>query len=203
MQYSDAAIVLLAAGKGRRFGGIKQLAMLAGEPIVHRAARLLLETGPPLIVVTGAHAKEVKAALDDLSVHRVRNNAWQEGMGTSLAAGFRHLLEHFDTVTGALLCLADQPLLDSTLPIRMLHRHAQATDRLLAVAHDGIAGPPVLFPRDCFAELAEWSGHAGAQAMLRREALRLETFVVDLPPDIDTPADLDRAAMQLLQCEKG
>lgn len=195
----NAVIVLLAAGEARRFGGIKQLAMLAGEPMVHRAARLLLETGAPVIVVTGAHADEVERVLDDLPVHRVHNADWRQGMGTSLAAGFRCVREHFDTATGVLLCLADQPLPDATLPIRMLHRHARAPDRLLAVAQGNVVGPPALFPRDCFAELAGWSGRTGAQALLRREASRLETFAVDLLPDVDTPADLDQAAMQLHQ----
>lgn len=194
---AQAVIVLLAAGEGRRFGRAKQLAMLNGEPMVHRAARLLLETGVPVIVVTGARADGVEAALDDLPVHPVRNAAWREGMGTSLAAGFRHVLERFGTATGALLCLADQPLPNAGLPIRMLRRHAQVPDRLLAVAQDRILGPPVLFPRDCFAELSEWSGQIGAQTMLRREARRLETFVVDLPADIDTPVDLEQAAGRL------
>lgn len=194
---TNAAIVLLTAGEGRRFGGIKQLATLHGEPLVHRAARLLLATGAPVIVVTGAHADTVEAALDGLAVCRVRNVNWHAGMGTSLATGFRYLLEHFETATGALLCLADQPLPDAELPIRMLQRHAQAPDHLLAVAHGSVAGPPVLFPRDCFVELSEWSGQAGAQALLRREAQRLETLAVDLLPDVDTPEDLDQAAGRL------
>lgn len=199
---TNAAIVLLAAGEGRRFGGIKQLATLHGEPLVHRAARLLLATGAPVIVVTGAHADTVEAALDGLAVCRVRNVNWHAGMGTSLATGFRYLLDHFETATGALLCLADQPLPDAELPIRMLQRHAQAPDRLFAVAHGSVAGPPVLFPRDCFVELSEWSGQAGAQALLHREAQRLETFAVELLPDIDTPEDLDQADRQLRHREE-
>lgn len=192
-----AAIVLLAAGEGRRFGGAKQLAMLAGEPMVHRTTRLLLGTGAPVIVVTGAHADEVEAVLDDLPVYRVRNSAWQEGMGSSIAVGFRYLIAHFATATGALLSLADQPLPNADVARRMLQRHAQAPNRLLAVTQAGIAGPPVLFPRDCFAELSEWSGTAGARALLNREAGRLEAMPFDLPVDVDTKADLDQANRQL------
>ncbi|HVX04605.1 MAG TPA: nucleotidyltransferase family protein [Rhodanobacteraceae bacterium] len=200
---ANATIVLLAAGEGRRFGGVKQLAILHGEPMVHRATRLLAETGAPVVVVIGAHAEDVEAALEDLPVYRVRNADWQTGMGTSLAAGFRHVREHFTAVTGALLCLADQPMPDATLPIRMLRRHSQAPDRLLAVAQGGTVGPPVLFPHDCFAELSVRSGATGAQALLRRESRRLETFAVDLLPDIDTPEDLERAAGQPQHREKG
>lgn len=198
----DVAAILLAAGEGRRFGGIKQLAMLDAEPMVHRGARLLLETATTVIVVTGAHAGAVQAALDDLPVHRVCNPAWFEGVGSSLAVGFRYLMEHFAAVTGALLSLADQPMPNGDLVHRMLRRHAQAPDLLLAALHGDAVGPPVLFPSDCFAELSRWSGTAGARAMLRREAGRLETFSANLPVDVDTPADLEQAIRQLREHRK-
>ena len=47
-------IVLLAAGAGERYGGIKQLAQLDGEPMLRRVTRNLLSVGGPVIVVTGA-----------------------------------------------------------------------------------------------------------------------------------------------------
>lgn len=193
----EVAVVLLAAGEGRRFGGAKQLALLAGEPMVHRAARLLLETSAPVIVVTGAYAGEVEAVLGDLPVRQVHNRDWAEGVGSSLGVGFCYLIQHFRAATGALLALADQPLLNSGLPTRMLRRHARAPDRLLAVEQSGVVGPPVLFPRDCFTELSGWSGAAGARRMLRREAARLEIMAASLPVDVDTRADLEQAIRHL------
>lgn len=106
-------IVLLAAGAGERYGGIKQLALIHGEPMLRRVARTLLETGEPLVVVTGAHAAEVEAALDGLAVAIERHAGWAEGIGSSLAAGIRRVAAGFADASGALLCLADQPLLDA------------------------------------------------------------------------------------------
>ena len=108
-------IVLLAAGAGERYGGVKQLAPIGGEPMLRRVARRLLALDAPLVVVTGAHAAEVETALAGLSVTIERHPGWADGMGSSLAAGVRRVHAEFPDATGALLCLADQPLLDIEL----------------------------------------------------------------------------------------
>jgi CTP:molybdopterin cytidylyltransferase MocA len=161
---SAPVIVLLAAGEGRRFGGTKQLADIDGETMVHRAARTAIATGVELIVVTGAHAEQVSLALSDLPLHILHHAGWAEGMGSSLAAGIRYVVAHYPQTTGTLLCLADQPLLETSCYIRLLERHRQAPERILATVQNGVAGPPALFPKHCFNELMQWSGDRGAQA---------------------------------------
>lgn len=190
-------IVLLAAGEGRRYGGIKQLALIDGEPMLRRVARRLLEIGEPVIVVTGAHAVEVEVALAGLSLRNERHADWFEGMGSSLAAGIRRVVADFPDATGALLCLADQPLLDIQLLQRMLARHRAAAEAILATTQGSTDGPPVLFPRDCFETLASWSGAHGARALLKREAQRVAHFATSSMVDVDTPADLRRVCESL------
>jgi len=187
---TSPVIVLLAAGEGRRYGCIKQLAEIEGQPMVRRVARAALEHGVPVIVVTGAHAEQVEAVLDDLPLQIIRHAGWQDGMGSSLAAGIRCVDMSFPQASAALLCLADQPLL-GTAPIQhMLRRHAEAPERLLVTEQDGISGPPVLFPRDCFAALTTWSGSRGAHALVEREAARVERCASTNGIDVDTPQDL-------------
>lgn len=188
----QAPVVLLAAGAGQRYGGIKQLASIDGEPMLRRVARSLLELGAPLIVVTGAHADAVEPALAGLPVRIERHAGWADGMGGSLAAGVRCAIKDFPQATGALLCLADQPLLELALLRRMQARHAAAPDSILATAQGDGVGPPALFPRDCFKILANWSGERGARALLEREAQRVERFVASELVDVDTPDDLQR-----------
>lgn len=185
-------IVLLAAGAGKRYGGIKQLALIDGEPMLRRVAHRLLEIGVPVIVVTGAHVTEVEPALDGLPLAIERHPGWAEGMGSSLAAGIRRVVADFPDATGTLLCLADQPLLDIELLQRMLARHRAAAEAILATTQGSNDGPPVLFPRDCFAALAKWSGAHGARALLEHEAQRVEHFSTSSMVDVDTPADLRR-----------
>ena len=188
----SAVIVLLAAGEGRRFGSLKQLADIDGEPMVRRSARQAIDSGAPVIVVTGADADRVEGALTGLSVHIVRNTAWAEGMGSSIALGVGKLGRHFPQATGALLCLADQPMIEQALFQALLTRHQAAGDRILASEHAGVTGPPVLFPRDCFQTLMNWSGAEGANALLRQESARVERFSNHGGSDVDTPDDLQR-----------
>lgn len=185
-------VVLLAAGAGRRFGGIKQMAALDGEPMLRRVARAWLGVGLPVIVVTGAHAAQVEGAIADLPVHIERHAGWAAGMGSSLAAGFRRVTAEYPDAPGALLGLADEPLLDAALLQRMLARRAAATHSILVSVRAGVDGPPVLFPRDLFATLAAWPGARGARALLEREAHRVERFDTPNRMDVDTPADLER-----------
>lgn len=201
----SAVIVLLAAGEGRRFGSLKQLADIDGEPMVRRSARQAIDSGAPVIVVTGADAERVESALIGLSVHIVRNTAWAKGMGSSIALGVGELSRHFPQVTGALLCLADQPMIEQALFQALLTRHQAAGDRILASEHVGVTGPPVLFPRDCFQTLMNWSGAEGANALLRQESARVERFSNHGGSDVDTPDDLQRvrAAIGLTAPSRG
>jgi molybdenum cofactor cytidylyltransferase len=185
-------IVLLAAGEGRRFGGIKQLADLDGQPMCRRVARQLLRLDCPLVVVTGAHADAVEQSLDGLALKRLRNAAWARGLGSSIAHGAGYVLQHHGPSTSVLLCLADQPLIDTAHYRRLLDRHRQVPDRLLGTAQGDATGPPVLFPADCLAELASWRDGSGAHALLERESARLERMTVPKYMDVDTPFDLEQ-----------
>lgn len=198
MNPPSAGIVLLAAGESRRYGDIKQLATIEGEPMVRRAARTALATGTTVVVVIGAHAESVQPTLDDLPVHLVHNPDWPEGMGSSLAVGIRALLSLQPAITGVLFCLADQPTISAPMLSRLLQRHREAPDRILATDQDTITGPPAVFPRDYFDTLMAWSGTRGAQALLQREAARVETFAFGPIADVDTPADLLRVREQIL-----
>jgi CTP:molybdopterin cytidylyltransferase MocA len=186
-------LVLLAAGEGRRYGGIKQLADIKGETMVHRTARIALDSGAAVLVVTGANADPVAAALSDLPLTVFHHPAWRDGMGSSLAAGIRQVQIQFPFASGALLCLADQPLLESAWLTDLLAAHRRRPDSIFATETNGVPGPPVLFPHDLFVELGQWSGPKGAQAVLRREAHRVVRLVSPAGIDVDTPDDLRRA----------
>jgi CTP:molybdopterin cytidylyltransferase MocA len=117
-------------------------------------------------------------------------------MGASLGIGIRAVRDRFPKATAALVCLADHPLLEARGLQAMLDRHAQAPARIIASDHAGMPGPPVLFPADCFSELAAWQGAEGARAWLRGQGTRVEHVPLDVT-DVDTPADLLRVERQL------
>jgi CTP:molybdopterin cytidylyltransferase MocA len=194
---TSPVILLLAAGEGSRFGGAKQLAEIDGEPMVRRVARRLLQLDLPVIVVTGAYAAQVEAVLDDLPISLSRCDEWALGMGNSIAAGVREVVRSFAQASSVLICLADQPLLSQASLQAILQRHATAPDRILATEHEGIAGPPALFPRDCFDALMMLSGPRGARGIIERQAARVELFAAHDNIDVDTQEDLHRLRQRI------
>jgi molybdenum cofactor cytidylyltransferase len=193
---NEVGAVLLAAGASRRLGAPKQLAEISGETLVRRAARAALEAGcAPVVVVLGAEGDAVEDALRGLPLERVRNEAWREGMASSLRAGLAALEAAAPEGHGALLLLVDQPAVDAALLRRLLARFAEGGGaRIAACAYGGGHGAPAIFPRSLFPALAALRGDRGAKALLA--ARRAELLAVDFPAgelDVDTAEDLERA----------
>lgn len=189
--------VVLAAGASRRLGRPKQLVRVAGEALVRRAARAAAEAGlAPVLVVTGAYAAQVEAAVAGLGVACVRNDAFEEGLASSIRAGVGAAERASPHCDGALLALVDQPALDAALLAALLARFEEAGGaRTVACAYAGGLGAPALFPRALFAELAALHGDAGAKAIL--EARAEEVIGVPFPAgadDVDTEEDVGRSA---------
>ena len=196
MNPSSPVIVLLAAGEASRFGSLKQLAMVDGEPMVRRAAHQALACAVPVLAVLGAGAEQVAPVLADLPLQTVVHDGWRDGLGSSLAAGMRAVKSNYPHTSGALVMLADQPRLGTALLGHLLVLHAQSPTQIIATAQPGGAGPPALFPRSELDALAEAHGQHGAREWLRRDPSRIKLveparWSADLR-DIDTPDDLHR-----------
>jgi CTP:molybdopterin cytidylyltransferase MocA len=186
--------VVLAAGGSTRLGRPKQLVTLHGEALVRRAARAALEAGAaPVVVVVGAGAAEVRAALAGLpDVDVVENADWADGMASSLAAGLR-VLEHAG-VAGALLTLADQPRVQARDLSALLAAFAAGAG-VAAAEYAGTVGAPAVVGRARFAELLALRGDRGAGGWLR--GLGSAVTRVPVPGaafDVDTPEDVARLA---------
>lgn len=185
------AAVILAAGEARRYGSPKQLLSIDGVPMVRRIASNALAAGlHPVMVVVGSRAERVADCLDRLDVQTVANAHWTSGMGSSIAAGVKALMMHTARPQSVMVMLADQPAIRVVDLERMLARHAQSPDRILACQHEGRFSPPCIFPWSHAGELAVLEPARGAHALLERHAALVDG--VDLPAafcDIDTPED--------------
>ena len=185
--------VLLAAGSSSRYGGIKLLAPVDGMPLVRHAALAALDAGLTLVVVTGAHIEPVEDALQGIAAARLHNADWDDGMGSSIAAAFSHLLRTPESYAAAIVYPADLPLIGHAQLARLIERHRLAPSRIQAADIGGVLAPPCLFPRDCFAELARLSGPRGARSVLERHADRVEAVAMpEAAVDIDTRDDYRR-----------
>ena len=192
-------IVLLAAGSASRFGSPKMLAPIAGEPLVARSARAALQASPDLMVVTGAYAEAVAAALDGIDARLLHNRDWAEGMGQSIAAAFRQLLAPDEPFDAAIVCPADLPLIGAAQYQRLIDAHRQSPHSIIVSDLGEAQGPPCLFPRHCFEELSRLRGAEGARSVLRAHQSQIVRVAMpEAALDLDTEEDL-RSLQQALQ----
>jgi nicotine blue oxidoreductase len=186
--------LVLAAGEGRRMGAPKALIRDADDtPWVVRVVRTLADAGvTDVVVVVGAAAAEVRQVLAHEDAHAVHASDWAEGMGASLVAGLRHVVDMAGPpdVDAALVCLVDTPGLDVPVVRRMTATAAPGA--LARATFDGAPGHPVLLGREHFAGVLDSAaGDVGARAYLAAHAAT-EVECGDLAggADVDTAADL-------------
>ena len=189
---SSCGLVLLAAGASQRMGRPKQLLPVAGKPLVrHVAESLLAGSLRPVVVVLGAHAAEVAAALDGLDVHRVVNPDWAEGLGSSLCAGVSALQQLEPRLAELIVALADQPNLSPAHLERLRETRRRTSRAVVASECRGARMPPVLFAAEYFPRLLALRGDAGARGLLQAAGAALAVVPADDLVDLDTPADYE------------
>jgi molybdenum cofactor cytidylyltransferase len=180
---------LLAAGAGTRFGDVKQLVRLRGEPVVHElSASAGYVAGQSVTVVLGAHARLIAPTLRQRAMSVVVNRGWEEGIASSVRTAVNSAPPGSSAL---LLMLADQVAVTAD-DLRRLHASWRRHPILIAAAlFDGAPGLPAIFPRWAFTDLLALRGERHPRTVLRRNIDR----VVRVPMqnagiDLDTPDDL-------------
>ena len=105
--------VLLAAGEGRRMGGVaKSLIRLQGVPLINRHLIALSGAGVDEVVVVTGHARDaVEAQVQSFPVTLAHNADFALGQQSSVRLGLSALSGNFDAV---IILLADQPLIGAS-----------------------------------------------------------------------------------------
>jgi molybdenum cofactor cytidylyltransferase len=190
----DVAAIVLAAGRGTRFGEEpKLLAKVGGKALVRHAAEAAVDsTADPVIVVTGHCADAVQAELKGLPIQIVHNPLFADGLSTSLKAGFSALPPR---VRAALVLLGDMPLVSASLIDALVAGwHDRGEPAALIPTLDGRRGNPVVISRALQAAVEELSGDVGAGPVLRGRPDVVEWPTADsaVVQDIDTREELGK-----------
>jgi molybdenum cofactor cytidylyltransferase len=190
----DVAAIVLAAGRGTRFGPEpKLLARLGGKPLVrHVVEAACLSVADPVIVVTGHRADEIGASLQGLRIRAVHNSSFAEGLSTSLKAGFAALPVE---ARAAIVLLGDMPLVGADLIDALIGGwQERGRPAALVPAFNGQRGNPVVLSRDLEGLIGGLSGDAGAGPILRGRADVVEWPTADpaILQDVDTSEAMRR-----------
>jgi CTP:molybdopterin cytidylyltransferase MocA len=191
-QKTFTGAVVLAAGRGERFGGDvpKPLVTYRGRPLVAHALDAARDSElEPIVLVVGNGADAVSAAIAADDVLVVRNDEWETGIASSLIAALRVLRPH-SGVDAVVVGLADQPLVGAEAYRRLARAYADGA-RLAVATYRGVRGNPVLIAREHWGEAMALTGDEGARVLLRRGgAVEVPCDGTGSPTDVDTPADL-------------
>jgi len=191
---SAVAAIILAAGRGTRFGEEpKLLAPIGGKPLVRRVAEAAaVSAADPVIVVTGHHSEDVAAALQGLPVTIVHNARYADGLSTSVKTGFSALPPEAEA---ALVLLGDMPSVTAKLIDGLVSAwHDRGEPAAIVPTFEGQRGNPVLISRALEPLIHRLSGDTGAGPVLRgrEDVVEWPTSDPAVVQDVDTREELAR-----------
>jgi molybdenum cofactor cytidylyltransferase len=186
--------VVLAAGESRRMGRPKQLLPFGGATILERVVDALLDAGVgEVIVVLGHLAEEVRVVLGDRPVKVVINEAYREGMLSSVQCGVRAAGTVQDAV---LFALGDQPHIESQVVREVMDAYRSGEAGMVIPRYGGKKGHPIIINLQRYrAAILRLPAHVGLNALMQEYAddVRfIEVSTEDIIRDIDVPEDYRR-----------
>lgn len=182
------AALVLAAGRGRRFGSDKRVAVLpSGKRLLETTLARVMEVFEEVWVVVRPE-DDVQALGVDSRVKVVRADQADGGMGLSLAAGIRAMSQASAAEAAAVL-LGDMPWIEVDTLEKL--KALAGADRIVVPEIEGVRGHPVVFGERFWGELMELEGDQGGRRII--EGNRQSCVVVTVEDhgvikDMDTPS---------------
>ena len=186
--------IVLAAGRSSRLGRPKQLLPLGGFPLLTHVLRNAAASKlDEVVLVLGHEAARIGSAVGDWGQRVVVNPDYAAGQSTSLRAG---LAAVDPTADAALILLGDQPQVGPAIIDALIAAYRASGGAIVVPSYGGSQGPPVLFDRTLFPELAAVTGDEGARGVVRARAAEVVAVPVgDGPPPRDVDTEEDYAAL--------
>jgi len=194
--HEPVAGVILAAGESTRYGKTKQLLDWKGQPFVRAVAIKALEAGlSPVVVVVGANAEQVEAAVKDLGVRIARNAEWKSGQASSIKEGIKDLAapKSNGKAGSAIFLLVDQPQITTSMLRALVEKHSSGLFPIIAPLVMDQRANPVLFDRMAFSDLMTLEGDVGGRAIFHKHRVEYLPWHDDrMLLDVDTPEQYQR-----------
>lgn len=180
--------VVLAAGRGERFGGDKLLAPLGGRPLLARTLAALPRQRLARITAV-ARSPRVAALCEGEGVPCLVYP------GGPQSESVRRGLAEMADLDGCLFLPGDQPLCRRESLEKLLDTFAARPEAVTRLAWQGQGGSPAVFPAALFPRLAALAGDVGGMAAVPGSGAPVRLVEAARPWelwDADTPAALAR-----------
>lgn len=191
MEFTNEAIVLLAAGNSSRMGQPKQTMDIGGQTMLGHAVNCAINSQiPNVVVVLGAHLSETENLVRGLPVISVVNADWERGIGKSVKCGVCKAIERNPLLEGIMLMVCDQPKISVRHINEMGRLHIIKGPLAVVSEYRGITGLPALFDRSVFSHLLQVDDHWGINELLQK--IKSEVISFPFPGgeiDLDTLED--------------
>jgi len=186
--------IVLAGGTSSRMGSSKPLLSVGGRPLLdHVLATVRGSQVGDIVVVLGHEAERVRAAVSFDGARAVVNDAYEQGMSTSIRAGVHAADPKSD---GFLIVLGDQPFVSSATLDALIARRHESGAEILIPTYEGRRGNPVLLDRSLSEDVESITGDQGCRAIFGRHLRGILEVPVDDPGilvDLDTPDQVAHA----------
>lgn len=173
-------------------GSLKQLLPLAGRTLLENVLKNLRESQvDEIVLVLGFSADTIRRQIPLEGVKVVINEAYGEGMGTSVRTGIAQVSPE---ANAALVVLADQPFVQPGTIDQLIRVYREQKPQIVIPVYQGFRGNPVLLDRSVFPELLGLAGDIGCRAVFGSHTENILKAPVDdigVLLDIDTPLDFE------------
>jgi len=196
--------VLLAAGEGRRMGGVvKGLIRLQGVPLLRRQLIALSGAGVDEVVVVTGHAQDaVEKEVLGFSVTLAHNEAFAQGQESSVRFGLAQLNGPFDAI---FIMPSDQPLIAADDLIELIAAFKKrAAGHIVVPIVDGQRGNPILLDDEARGRILASGTNLGCRHLIERQpelvhahATANARFITDLDTLDDVLALAQRTGWRL------
>ncbi|MCF8273220.1 MAG: nucleotidyltransferase family protein [Flavobacteriaceae bacterium] len=166
------AILILAAGNASRMGFPKQLLKWKNSNLLQHAINSLKDIkNNGIYLVLGANFEQIITEIHTKNITVLKNDAWNEGLGSSIAFGVAQISKFQPEIEQVLIMLADQPLIDTHYLNLLINTHFQNQSHITCTLYKNQKlGVPAIFRKPYFEELAQLKGDKGAKNLLEKHS---------------------------------
>ncbi|MDB2633156.1 nucleotidyltransferase family protein [Flavobacteriaceae bacterium] len=181
------AILILAAGESKRMGEPKQLLPYNNSTLLlHSIEQVNNIKYSDVFIVIGAHFADVFKSIRGQKATILKNNNWEDGMGSSLSKGIE-LIKKKKNYDRVLVTLADTPLVNTEHYEELISFSDATGKRIILTNYEEVSGVPAIFDKSLFNELSLLSDNEGAKPVVKKykkEVLKMNSKIPFF--DIDT-----------------